>query len=236
MINIAIVEDDKKYSETLQRYIMRYDQESGTRFNLSVFEDGEDVVTDYKANYDIILMDIEMTFLNGMEAAERIRMVDKDVIIIFITNMPQYAIKGYAVDALDYVLKPINYFAFSQRIDRALTRLRRREKKFISINVKGGKVKIDEDTIYYIESNNHNLIFHTSAGEYTSRMTLREMIEILDDKRFFQCNKCYLINLEYVTSCQESEVIVSKDTLQVSRLRKKALMDALNDYINEVSK
>lgn len=236
MIRIAIVEDDSRYSETLKKYIERYEKESNQAMMVTAFSDGEDIVTNYKASYDIILMDIEMQFLNGMDAAERIREMDMGVVIIFITNMPQYAIKGYAVDALDYVLKPINYFAFSQRIDRAISRLKRREKKYISVNVRGGVVKIEEDSIYYIESQNHNLIFHTSQGEYSTRLTLREMEEILDPNKFFRSNKCYLINLEYVSGYQNNNVLINGEELQVSRLRKKVLMDALNNYINEVSK
>lgn len=91
----------------------------------------------YKAVYDIILMDIEMKFMDGMMAAEEIRKVDTEVIIIFITNSPQYAIKGYAVDALDYVLKPVSYYAFSQRLGRAVERVARRARHFLQINAHG---------------------------------------------------------------------------------------------------
>ena len=90
-------------------------------------------MTDYSADYDLILMDIEMAFLNGMKAAEKIRELDKDVVIIFITNMPQYAIQGYKVNALDYMLKPISYFSFSESMGRALHRVKVQEKEFITI-------------------------------------------------------------------------------------------------------
>lgn len=236
MIKIAIVEDDKNYSNVLQKYIVRYEKESGEKFQISTYEDGEDIVTNYKATYDIILMDIEMRFLNGMAAAEKIREMDSEVVIIFITNMPQYAIHGYAVDALDYVLKPINYYAFSQRIDRALIRMRRREKTFISISYKGGVMKIDTDTIYFIETQNHDLIFHTSEGDFVTRATLKEVENKLDEKKFFRSSKCYLINLEYVDGYQNNEIRLANNNLQVSRGRKKELLDVLNNYMNEVSK
>lgn len=236
MVKIAIVEDDKNYSNVLQKYIVRYEKESGEKFQISTYEDGEDIVTNYKATYDIILMDIEMRFLNGMAAAEKIREMDSEVVIIFITNMPQYAIHGYAVDALDYVLKPINYYAFSQRIDRALIRMRRREKTYISISYKGGVMKIDTDTIYFIETQNHDLIFHTSEGDFVTRATLKEVENKLDEKKFFRSSKCYLINLEYVDGYQNNEIRLANNNLQVSRGRKKELLDVLNNYMNEVSK
>jgi DNA-binding LytR/AlgR family response regulator len=236
MVRIAIVEDDKNYSNVLQKYIIRYEKESGEKFLVSTYEDGEDIVTNYKASYDIILMDIEMRFLNGMAAAEKIRQMDSEVVIIFITNMPQYAIHGYAVDALDYVLKPINYYAFSQRIDRALIRMRRREKTYISIAYKGGIMKIDTDTIYFIESQNHDLIFHTNEGDFVTRTTLKEVENKLDAKKFFRSSKCYLINMEFVDGYQNNEISVANNKLQVSRGKKKELLDVLNNYMNEVSK
>ena len=88
-------------------------------------------------------MDVEMKFMDGMSAAEEIRKIDTEVVIIFITNMAQYAIRGYAVDALDYVLKPVSYFAFSQRLNRAISRMKKRETKIIMVNMKGGMVRIN---------------------------------------------------------------------------------------------
>ena len=85
---------------------------------ISVFTDGDEITEGYRPNYDIILMDIEMCFMNGMTAAQEIRKLDPEVVIIFITNMVQYAIQGYAVGALDYILKPVNYEEFGSCIDR----------------------------------------------------------------------------------------------------------------------
>ena len=135
MIKIAIVEDEHAYAMQLQEYLHTYEKENGEVFEISLFSDGDEIVHKYKPIYDIILMDIEMKFMDGMSAAEEIRKVDTEVVIIFITNMPQYAIRGYAVEALDYVLKPISYFAFSQRLNRAIGRIKKRISKTISINI-----------------------------------------------------------------------------------------------------
>ena len=119
-------------------------------------------------------MDIEMEFMNGLTAAEKIRVKDDEVVIIFITNTPQYAMKGYTVDALDYVLKPLSYFAFSQKIDRALTRLERRKKKYISISIKGGMKKLEIPGIHYVEVRDHDLIYHTDKGTFEKKGWMRE--------------------------------------------------------------
>ena len=135
MINIAIVEDEKLYVSQFKEYISRYEKESGNRINVSVFPDGAEIVENYSGDFDIILMDIQMKYMDGMTAAEQIRKLDSEVIIMFITNMTQYAIRGYEVDALDYVVKPVEYFSFSQKLDRAIGRLQNKKKVFVSIPV-----------------------------------------------------------------------------------------------------
>lgn len=236
MLRIAVVEDDKKYAAQLKEYLKRYEEETKRKLSVTMFSDGEDIVTDYTVDFDIILMDVEMTFMDGMTAAKRIREMDSEVVIIFITNMPQYAILGYKVDALDYVLKPISYFALSQRIDRALGRLKKRESRYVVIAQKGGKMKLDISKICYVEVCDHDLIYHAVDGSYITKGTMKDAQEALDGERFFRCSRCYLVGLEYVENFKGSDITVNGDLLSVSRSRKKPLLDALNDYMNEVCK
>lgn len=236
MVRIALVDDDADYREELIRYLKQYEQESGESFSIATFADGDEILDGYTAAYDIIVMDIAMTFVDGMKTAERIRQMDNEVVIIFITNMPQYAMQGYTVDALDYVLKPLSYYAFSQRIDRALARMRRRGKKYISIPVKGGIKKLDVSQITYVEVHDHYLMYHTTIGILTSNGKLSELEKQLAPRQFFRCGKSHLVNLKFVESVENSDVHVGDDVIQVSRAKRKALLDALNDYINEVSK
>ena len=138
MIRIAIVEDEESYISVLKEYLERYKKESGEQIEVTVYHDGDEIAAFYRAQFDIILMDIEMKFIDGMTAAEEIRKVDSSVSIIFITNAPQYAIRGYEVGALDYILKPVSYFTFSQKLGRAVSKLKKRSRKWITIPVKGG--------------------------------------------------------------------------------------------------
>ena len=236
MLRIAVVEDDKTYAAQLKEYLVRYGTEKNQKISVALFPDGEDIVTDYSAEFDIILMDVEMTFMDGMTTAERIREKDNEVVIIFITNMPQYAIQGYKVDALDYVLKPISYFAFSQRIDRALTRVKKKEATYITVAQKGGKKKLNVDKICYVEARDHDLIYHSTKGDIVTKSSMKEAEDTLGGTKFFRCNRCYLVNLEYVEDFRGNDVTVASDVIQVSRARKKAFMDALNDYMNEVGR
>lgn len=116
MYHIAIVEDELEFSMQLQKYLRQYQQENGVEFKISVFRDGTEILKDYKPEYDAIFMDIEMPVINGMDAAEKIREMDEEVVIMFITNMAQYALFGYSVGALDFVMKPVNYYTFAMKV------------------------------------------------------------------------------------------------------------------------
>ncbi len=234
MISIALVEDDRRYTEQLKGFLCQYEAEKNLKFNIVTFSDGDEIVERYDASYDIILMDIEMKFMDGMSAAEEIRKKDSEVVIMFITNMPQYAMKGYLVDALDYILKPVSYPVFRQRLDRAIERISSRSHDYIAIPVKGGFRKLDTEDIIYVEISIHDLIFHTVHGDFTTVGSMKKVEEQLGEE-FYRCNKCYLINLKYVDAIQNNDVILGEQTLQVSRAKKKGLLEALNAYMNEVT-
>ena len=236
MIKIAIVEDEQLYAKQLHEYLRKYEKENGEVIEVTIYSDGDQIVEKYQSQYDIILMDIEMKFMDGMSAAEEIRKIDTEVVIIFITNMTQYAIRGYAVDALDYVLKPVSYFALSQRLNRAIGRMRKRESKMIMVNMKGGIVRLNIANIYYIESQGHTLILHTILGDYETSGTMKEMESKLLGMNFCRGNKGYLINLQHVDGISDGCAIVKDEKLILSRARKKEVMEALTKYWGEVIK
>ena len=231
MIHIAIVEDNPEVREQLIGYVHRYERQYGKMFELTAFADGDEIVSDYRAVYDIILLDIQMRRMDGMAAAEAIRKVDRDVILIFITNMAQFAIRGYAVDALDYVLKPVPYFAFSRQLQKAVERLRRRQKTFLTVPVEGGLRRVDVATLYYLESEGHYVRLYTEDGELLTAGSLKAYEEKLANKPFVRCNSGYLVNLAQVLGVQQNTVQVGPYTLQISRPKKKAFLEALTDYI-----
>lgn len=237
-VNVAIVEDELGYADELQDYLKRYGREIGERFDVTVYTDGEDIVDDYRSGmHDIILMDIEMKSMDGMTAAERIRETDDDVVIMFITNMAQYAIRGYQVDALDYVLKPISYFAFTQRLGRAMERMRRREEKYVMITSKNGTSRVPLSSIQWIESSGHRLTYHTTVGPYESTtQSMKDVEAQLSADGFFRCNKGYLINLAHVQSVENGYAMVGFDRVAVSRSKQRELLDALSAYFGDTIK
>ena len=236
MLRVAIVEDDELYAKQLGTYLQQFEEEYKEPVEITYFTDGDQIVQKYQSQYDIILMDIEMKFVDGMTAAEEIRKMDSEVVIIFITNMAQYAIRGYAVDALDYVLKPISYFAFSQKLVRARNRMKKRESKAIIVNMKDGAVRINLANIYYIESQGHTMVLHTILGNYETAGTMKSMEEKLADLNFSRGNYGYLINLQHVDDVSDGCAVIKGEKLPLSRTRKKKFMEDLTKYWGEVIK
>ncbi|MDD4184128.1 MAG: LytTR family DNA-binding domain-containing protein [Candidatus Izemoplasmatales bacterium] len=226
-IRVAIVEDDIESMEILEKYLRRYEKENNVLIDIFKYKDGDEIATYYESKYDIILLDIEMKRLDGMSTAKIIREFDKEVIIIFITNMPQYAIKGYEVKALSFLLKPVPYFAFSQEISDSISKIESHKERSLLLTTKDGVVKVNVLDIYYVETMKHYLIVHEKNGDHTIKLPLKKIEEELKQGSFFRCNNCFLVNLDEVKSVKDDYVVVSDTELKISRPRKKDFLEAL---------
>lgn len=229
-IHVAVVEDDDAQAQRLQEYVQRYADENREDIVVTRFTDGEAIVEGYSAAYDIIFLDIQMRLMDGMETATRLRKLDKEVIIVFVTNMAQYAIKGYAVDALAFLLKPVPYFAFSQELKRCIEKLKSREKHFIMVNAENGVFRLCAEEILYIEVLNHRLYIHTKTEVIKTYGTIKEMESKLPVGEFFRSNSCYLVNLAYVSGVKDGMAVIGENELVISRAKKKGFMEALASY------
>ena len=231
MPRIAVVDDQPDMRQQLCSMIDQYSRENNCMLEVTAFSDGAQIITNYCKGFDIIFLDIEMPELGGMDAAERIRTVDPDVVLVFVTNMAQYAIKGYAVGALDYVLKPVPYFAFSQQLQKAVNQLAKRTRHYLAVPVDGGMRRLDAATIYYIESEGHRVHFYTEDGDFSAPGALKALEEKLTGRLFARCNSGYLVNLAQVSGVQQNTVQVGPHELQISRPKRRAFLAALADYI-----
>ena len=231
-IRVGVVEDDPASCQRVLDYLNQYHSETGTEFMISVFDDGEQIVEKYTPMYDILFLDIEMQHMDGMAAARRIRERDNTAVIVFITAAPQYAINGYEVQALSYLLKPVPYFAFRQELKRSIDMVRRRGSESLLIEAGGRQMRVELADVLYLESIRHTIIVHTLSGKLSVSGTLKDFEERLAGQDFFRSNSCYLVNLRHVVGVEGQDCVMSnEELLRVSRPRKKAFLTALENYM-----
>lgn len=228
---IAIVEDDPAEADVLKSHFGRYAPNSREEFDIRWFQNGDAFLANYQPIYDLVMMDIDLPGLNGMATAERLRRVDQSVTLVFVTNLARYAAKGYAVDAIDFLLKPVSYTSFTVTIQRALLRCRHNHQPDLLINLPDGVYRIAASRIKYIEVTNHTLVYHTTEGILSSSGNLKDVEERLPAGQFIRCNRCYLVNLAFVRAVRGYQLVLDMDVLQISRPKRTAVLEALNNYL-----
>ena len=173
MIHIGIVDDQKEARHQLQQEIARFSDEYAIAFDVQEYDSASAYLSDRNHACDILYLDIDMPNMSGMELAEEIRKTNSRVLIIFCTNLQQFAINGYSVSALGFMIKPVQWYSLQMYLNRALKVIREREaqqnnpaeKKLL---IKDGAVTrlVDSGTIEYIEVQQHDLLYTIStAGE-----------------------------------------------------------------------
>ena len=160
-VHVAIVEDEQVHQDTLKKYLEQYERENGVAFQIDVFSNPILLLENYRPVYDIIFMDIQMPDINGMDTARRLRGMDRNVLLIIVTSLAQYAIEGYEVAAMDYILKPVQYFSFAMKLTRAIWRLDADAGESLRVANSNGSSRIRLRDILYIEITGHTITYHT---------------------------------------------------------------------------
>lgn len=234
MIRVAVVEDEEEQVEIICDFLKRYEEENQISFNISVFNNGVKFLIDYQPVFDLVFMDIKMPHLNGLETARTIFSMDKNIGIVFVTNMAQYAIKGYEVDALDFIVKPLKYYQFSVKMGRVIEKIKKREERDIVLTVSKEKIRLSISEIYYVMVDKHTLVYYTSKGVFRENgSSMGECAASLADYGFALCNSGCLVNLKHVLSVNKGSVRVTGalEELVVSRGRKKEFTEKFMTYM-----
>ncbi|MBR0161453.1 MAG: response regulator transcription factor [Oscillospiraceae bacterium] len=231
MIRVAVVEDDSAERARLCSCLRWLEESEGYSFSVTEFLTGTAFIGNYSNDYDLVFMDIEMPGMNGMETARVLRKMDPTVLLIFVTNMTQYAIAGYEVDALDYILKPVNRYSFAIKMRRAVSRVPKRAEEYIPVKCDGEIRQLEISAIRYLDIDGHYVVYHTADGDIEEYGTLKEAYGKLNRSYFVFVNRSCLVNLYHVTSVSKTEAKIGEKKLDISRPQRKAFLAAMSDFM-----
>ena len=234
MGKLAIVEDTAEERAALVSCLETYRRKMHENISWICFENAYDFL-ESREHFDIVFFDIMLPGMNGMEAAEKLREYDSDIIIVFTTNMTSFAVKSYEVDALDYILKPISYERVEFKLTKALNLIRARGETSVTINNEDGKmIRISSGQIYYVEVTGHKLAYYTEKGVFCEKGSLSQLSEVLEHYNFARCNACYLVNLRYIFAVDGYFLEMKNgDRLKISQPKKKEFVGKLANYMGQ---
>lgn len=234
-MKVAFVDDDERFVNAQKEHLARAAQEIGETCEVFTFSDGLDLLEHYGGGFDILFLDVEMPHLDGLETARRVRRIDQEVCIIFMTNMARYAIQGYEVDAVDFVVKPVGYFTFLEKFKKAVRFCSLRQNRSLVLAQEDGLVRVSFSGIYYLEKEKNYLVYHTEQGEFRERGTMADKEDVFSGGGFFKCTSGCLVNLRHVKKLTGDTVWVGDTALPVSRQQRKPFANALMNYFGGAS-
>ena len=206
---IAICDDSDVDRQSIGNMVRRWAETSGNRVQLCEFPSSESFLFEYDRNkdYDILLLDVEMRDISGIELAKRVRAERGRMEIVFITSHFEFIAEGYEVDALHYLVKPVSQDKLSEVLDRAAERLAV-EPPSVVVNCDGGKVKLLEADILYVEAFAHYIEIHTRADVYRLKESITTFGELLSGD-FFRTHRSYIVNLKAVERISRTGVTLA---------------------------
>lgn len=229
MFTIALCDDQERERIDFRKLLDNYFKEVDIGYIAYEYDSGKKLIEECEEGgrvFDLIFMDIFMDGINGFEAAKKIRRMDKYVPIAFLTNSMDFAIESYEVEAIGYLVKPVN----TKRLYGLLEKLTRSETvKSLEFRKKGHVRYYNYRDIVYIESHGHVVTLHLADGdEVGSYYKLDDLY--LDDERFLRCHKSYLVNMDYVKYIENDFVMTDGSTVPVRVHSRKEIADIYTNY------
>ncbi len=239
MVKAAIVEDETSCAEELSSFFKRYMLENNFSFQTTIFTTADQFLAHYKVGeFDIIFMDIEMPGTNGMEAAKILRKKDSEVILFFVTNLSQYALESYEVQAFNFMVKPIKYGDFSMKMGRAIRRVVSDKDNKLLLTYKNDDRVMEKivpiSSIRYVEVCDHNIIWHMVDENINGVRgeTMKTIQARLSGYGFAMCDQSFLVNIKYITSVDKEEVHIGNDVIKISRRRRQEFLAVVARHLS----
>lgn len=198
---LAVAEDCEEELAQFVKCLERYGKERQIELQVETFRSGLELLESYQPIYDIVFLDIEMPHFDGLHTAKKLRETDEQVALIFVTRMAQYALQGYEVAALDYIVKPVQYGVLAEKLEQAFRHLERRRPKgrFLYLETGADAYKrIAFDDVYYITKHLNYIVYATREGEIRVRGTLRDAEKSFEGSSIVKCAKGLMVNLAHV--------------------------------------
>ncbi len=230
-IRIAIVENEKEAGDTDIALLSRYGKENEVDIKTELFINAYEFL-DSEEDFDAVLMDIDMPGINGMDASIRLRQKNDKLDIIFTTNLPQYAVDGYKVQALDFVIKPVTFANLSFALDKVAEKKRCALNGSFFLKIGGLERKFQNEDVIYFEMMNHNILIHEVGLEpFKVRGSLKLVEEVVNPELFVKINSGIIINLSKVKTFEDGMAIMDDgSSLPISRSHKKEFAVRLAEF------
>lgn len=235
-MRICFVDDDSTQLDYLKSITDKWSQNKSISVELSFYHSSEEMLFEHNNSfpYDVIVLDIQMGNMNGIELAKRIRSLDKNVIIAFISGIADYVFDGYEVQATRYLLKPVQedkVFELFNYVNNQITT----KVSYLIISVCGEKKRIKYDDIIYIESMGHYITLHLSNAEYDYKCNISDLNEDLKDTEFVKTHRSYIVNMKYVEKISKNTCTLAGNiSVPLSRNSYKLVNDKFITYYKQV--
>ena len=233
ILKLAVVDDENEHIERITEYGREFCLEHFLAFECDSFHNGEDFLKTFdQGKYEIIFMDIYMKGMNGMETTKKLRELDRDCIVIFLTTSTDFMPDAFSCHAYDYIVKPFTKERVFQAFHDVLYLLAP-AKRYITINVGRKNVSISLEDITSVISDGHYLEITLKKGTILrSRMTSKELMEKVDnDMRFILVNKGVILNADYIMEVENLNCVLINGTSFPIRIRNHVEVEqAIQDY------
>lgn len=236
MFRIAICEDEKVVLDFETSLVNKWAAGHGCPLELDTYISAEQFLfeSEDKAPYDVLIFDIQMKNMNGMELAKALRRRGCDAVIIFITGVPDYAIEGYEVGAVRYILKPVKEELLDGLLDSAFEESQKKAEDFFLLGQGAELEKISFDKIIYIEARGHYVFMKGLDFEREWKAVFSETSAAFDDKGFFCLRRGLLVNLSHVKRITRTDCLLdSGESLPVARGVYKELNEAFIEFFRK---
>ena len=231
-MRVAICDDEAAQQQLMAKYLQEWGDLRGIPMELVTFPDGESLLFAWEEDkaFDLLILDIEMHKINGMELAQEIRRTDETVPILFVTGYDQYMSQGYEVSALHYLMKPVSMDKLFQVLDRLQSNAKT-EKRFL-FKIGDTAVSLPESKIWYVEASAHQCILYTEDESYELKQSITAIEQYLTREQeptgvFMRCHRSYIVNLQHISAIAKNELILDNGIrLPASRQLFKAVNEA----------